>query len=107
MFRRLPNLGGETVNFTIDGRPATARLGDTVAAALLASGMESCRTTPVSGAPRAPYCMMGVCFECLVTIDGIGNRQGCLIPVAEGMAIETQKGARSISSEYSAKGDAA
>ncbi len=107
MFRRLPNLGGETVNFTIDGRPATARLGDTVAAALLASGIESCRTTPVSGAPRAPYCMMGVCFECLVTINGIGNRQGCLIPVAEGMTIETQKGARSIASEYSAKGDAA
>jgi len=107
MFRRLPDLGGETVNFTIDGRPATARLGDTVAAALLASGMESCRTTPVSGAPRAPYCMMGVCFECLVTINGIGNRQGCLIPVAEGMAVETQKGARAIVSESSTKGDAA
>jgi predicted molibdopterin-dependent oxidoreductase YjgC len=51
--------------------------------------------------------MMGVCFECLVTINGIGNRQGCLIPVAEGMAVETQKGARAIASEYSAKGDAA
>ena len=39
----------------------------------------------VSGAPRAPYCMMGVCFDCLVTIDGVGNRQGCLVPVREGM----------------------
>ncbi|KLK90466.1 (2Fe-2S)-binding protein [Microvirga vignae] len=107
MFRRLPDLGGETVTFTIDGHPATARLGDTVAAALLASGIQSCRTTPVSGAPRAPYCMMGVCFECLVTINGIGNRQGCLIPVAEGMVVETQKGARSIASELPAKGDAA
>jgi D-hydroxyproline dehydrogenase subunit gamma len=99
MFRRLPNLGGETVNFTIDGRSATARLGDTVAAALLASGMESCRTTPVSGAPRAPYCMMGVCFECLVTIDGIGNRQACLIPARDGMRVDTQSGARAIAEE--------
>ena len=39
------------------------------------------RATAVSGAPRLPYCMMGVCFDCLVTIDGVGNRQGCLVPV--------------------------
>ncbi len=81
MFRRLPDVGGKTVAFTIDGRSATARAGDTVAAALLAAGVEVCRTTPVSGAPRAPYCMMGVCFECLVTIDGVANRQGCLVAV--------------------------
>ena len=74
--------------FAIDRSTASAvsaRAGDTVAAALLAAGLDHCRTTPVSGAPRAPYCMMGVCFECLVTIDGVGNRQGCLVPVREGM----------------------
>jgi sarcosine oxidase subunit alpha len=38
--------------------------------------------------------MMGVCFDCLVTIDGIGSRQACLVPVREGMAIETQQGKR-------------
>jgi predicted molibdopterin-dependent oxidoreductase YjgC len=96
MFRRLPDAGGERVPFTIDGRPASARAGDTVAAALLANGVEVCRTTPVSGAPRAPYCMMGVCFECLVTVDGVGNRQGCLVLVEAGMRVETQKGARSV-----------
>src|SRR4051794_15881951 len=94
MFRRLPDLGGETIAFTNYGRGATARRGDSVAAALLAAGVEVCRTTAVSGAPRAPYCMMGVCFECLVTIDGIGNRQGCLVALRAGMAVETQKGAR-------------
>lgn len=94
MFRRLPDLGGETIAFTIDGRAATARQGDSVAAALLAAGTEICRRTPVSGAPRAPYCMMGVCFECLVTIDGIGNRQACLVAVSGGMSVETQNGAR-------------
>jgi len=42
---------------------------------------------------------MGVCFECLVTIDGVGNRQACLIPVRDGMQIETQEGARAIAAE--------
>ena len=61
---------------------------------MLAAGIDHCRTTPVSGAPRAPYCLMGVCFDCLVTIDGVGSRQGCLVPVREGMAVETQHGKR-------------
>jgi D-hydroxyproline dehydrogenase subunit gamma len=99
MFRRLPEAAGETIAFTINGARAKARAGDTVAAALLAAGITSCRTTPVSGAPRAPYCLMGVCFECLVTIDGVGNRQACLIPVADGMRVETQQGARAIATE--------
>jgi sarcosine oxidase subunit alpha len=93
MFERV-GAQGANVAITVDGAPVQARAGDTVAAALLAAGMTSTRTTPVSGAPRAPYCMMGVCFECLVTIDDVGNRQGCLVPVSEGMRIETQKGKR-------------
>jgi predicted molibdopterin-dependent oxidoreductase YjgC len=40
--------------------------------------------------------MMGVCFECLVTIDGVANRQGCLVPVAPGMRIETRRGKREV-----------
>jgi len=87
MFRRLHDGEGKPLTFTVDGRSATARAGDTVAAALLANGVEVCRTTPVSGAPRAPYCMMGVCFECLVEIDGIPDRQACMIAAIDGMAI--------------------
>ena len=100
-FRRLPegnaaaSPGGDsTVSLSVDGRTIAARRTDTVAAAMLAAGIHVCRTTPVSGAPRAPYCMMGVCFECLVTVDGMGNRQGCLIPVREGMQVLSQQGKR-------------
>ncbi len=93
MFKRLTD-AGKNVALTLDGRPVECRAGDTVAAALLAAGVDRCRTTPVSGAPRAPYCLMGVCFDCLVTIDGIGSRQACLVPVREGMAVETQSGRR-------------
>jgi predicted molibdopterin-dependent oxidoreductase YjgC len=94
MFKRSPETSGESVAFTLDGKPMTARGGDSVAAALLANGVAHCRTTPVSGSPRAPYCMMGVCFDCLVTIDGVGNKQGCLVPVRAGMAVQTQIGKR-------------
>ena len=97
MFQRLPDAAGGNVTLSVDGKSVTARTDDTVAAALFAAGLVQCRTTPVSGAPRAPYCMMGVCFDCLVTIDGVGNRQGCLVRVREGMAIETQHGKREIS----------
>jgi hypothetical protein len=95
MFKRLPPepaAGGVTI--VIGGVPHTARAGDSVAAAMLAAGVDHCRTTPVSGAPRAPYCMMGVCFDCLVVVDGVGNRQGCLTRVREGMRIEIQRGKR-------------
>jgi predicted molibdopterin-dependent oxidoreductase YjgC len=95
MFRRLPDdTAGSTVTVTVDGERHAARAGDTVAAVLLTSSLGATRVSPVSGQPRAPYCMMGVCFECLVTIDGVGNRQSCLVPVADGMRIETQKARR-------------
>ena len=93
MFRRL-NEKGATLVLKVDGREIRAREGDTVAAALLAAGIKHIRTTPVSGAPRAPYCLMGVCFDCLVTINGVGSRQACLVPVHEGMTVETQRGKR-------------
>ena len=94
MFRRLPEAEGEAVALTVDGRQVRARAGDSVAAAMLAAGLVDCRDTPVSGQPRAPYCLMGVCFDCLVTIDGVPNRQGCLVTVAAGMRVERQRGAR-------------
>ena len=93
MFKRLSETGA-SIALTVDGNPIAARAGDTVAAALMAAGIPQCRTTPVTMSTRAPYCLMGVCFECLVTIDGIGSRQACLIPVREGMQVETQLGRR-------------
>mgnify|MGYP006269363519 CR=1 FL=1 len=97
MFTRLDDhlTPARAIAFTVDGARVVAREGDTLAAALLAAGCLAFRTTPVGAAPRAPYCMMGVCFECLVSVDGMGSRQACLVPVREGMVVETQSGARS------------
>lgn len=94
MFRRLRDAPARALTVTIDGRTVEAREGDSVAAVLLAEGALPTRVSAVTGVPRAPYCMMGVCFECLVTVDGVGNRQGCLVPVRDGMAIETQTARR-------------
>jgi sarcosine oxidase subunit alpha len=97
MFKRLSEPradAGETVSLKVDGKDIRARAGDTVAGAMLAAGVDRFRTTPVTDSPRAPYCLMGVCFDCLVTIDGVGSRQACLVPVREGMSVETQLGKR-------------
>ena len=97
MFRRLPEpdaVHPPAVPVVIDGRTFLARSGDSVAAALLLADCIECRTTPVRGAPRGPYCLMGACFDCLVTVDGQPKRQGCLVPVAYVMRIDTKRPAR-------------
>ncbi|MGE0312202.1 MAG: (2Fe-2S)-binding protein [Lautropia sp.] len=94
MYKRILEHDAAPVSITLDGETVVARAGDSVAAALAAAGVAHTRTTPVTGAPRAAYCMMGVCFECLVRIDGVGNRQGCLVEVREGMKVERQVGTR-------------
>jgi len=82
--------------FTFDGRPCSAAPGDSVAAALLRAGIGAFRTSAPGGRPRGPHCLMGACFDCLVTIDGIANRQGCMVEVAEGMAVQSQHGLRGL-----------
>lgn len=91
-----PDPFGQTLEFTFDGQLMRGRDGDSLAASLLANGVLAFRETPVSGSRRGPYCLMGVCFECLVVIDGVGNRQACLTPLRKGMVVETQHGARSV-----------
>ena len=90
MFRRLENMLRESVRIEFEGQELAALEGDSVAAALLAAGIEPLRQAPVSGAARAPYCMMGVCFECLVEIDGNPHQQACLVTVRDGMVISRQ-----------------
>jgi predicted molibdopterin-dependent oxidoreductase YjgC len=81
------------VRIEFEGEEILACQGDTVAAALLAANHWSFRTTSVSGTPRGPFCMMGACFECLVEIDGVANRQACMVAVRDGMHIKRQAGA--------------
>ena len=94
MFKAVIEQGGARVNVIVNGVKETVPATFTAAAAMLSRDSGATRTTPVSNAPRAPYCMMGVCFECLMEINGVPNQQACLIPVAEGMTINRQYGPR-------------
>jgi predicted molibdopterin-dependent oxidoreductase YjgC len=85
-----------TIHIWFNDQPLSVPAGRSVAAALLAAGVQRFRATTVSGAPRAPYCMMGACFECLVEIDGMPSRQSCLVTVQDGMRIHSQEGARDL-----------
>ena len=97
MFRRLPDAVG-VIAFDFEGTIFEARAGDSVAAALLANGVLAFRTTPISGAPRGPWCLIGNCHECLVEIDGEPNRQACMVEVRAGMRVRRQHGARGAAS---------
>jgi hypothetical protein len=78
--------GGIAGRFSFEGRAVEFAEGDSVAAALLAAGVVAVRESAVSGAPRGPFCLMGVCFDCLVEIGGVG-RQACLVAAEEGLVV--------------------
>ncbi|WP_110650470.1 (2Fe-2S)-binding protein [Salinicola peritrichatus] len=93
MFQRLPDASAMEVTVWLDGEPTRVGATLSVAAAVLQRrGWENFRRHH-DATMRAPLCMMGVCHECLITIDGMPNRQGCLERVKEGMRIETQTAA--------------
>lgn len=105
MFRSLreddgPDMRGTHVTLSVDGEVCTLPSGAPVAGALLHRGSIA-RLTGLSGSPRAPYCMMGVCFECLVEIDGVPNQQACMVAAEDGMVVRRQDGHRTASSASS------
>ncbi len=98
MFKRLDHTNEKTVTITIENRHVEVPESDSVAAAMLATGIVTSRITPDSSTHRGPYCMMGTCFECLVEIDGVPNQQACQTQVREGMNVTIQRGLRDIES---------
>ncbi|MFJ7772038.1 (2Fe-2S)-binding protein [Streptomyces sp. NPDC097107] len=77
---------------TVDGRTTEALPGRTVAAALWAAGITAWRTTRNTDRPRGVFCGIGVCFDCLVTVNDRPNQRACLVPVHPGDVIRTQEG---------------
>jgi aerobic-type carbon monoxide dehydrogenase small subunit (CoxS/CutS family) len=81
-----------SVAFTFDGEPVSAEPGQSVAAALIAAGRRTWRTTRREGRPRGVFCGIGVCFDCLVAIDGQPGQRACLVEARDGQAVTTQRG---------------
>jgi len=72
-----------------DGREVPFRDGQTVGAALMATGIASWRTTRRGGEPRGLFCGIGVCFDCLVTVDAQRDQRACLVPARDGQDVRT------------------
>lgn len=94
MFKQLSDNKAEMLTIELDVESVTVPAGISVAAAMLYLDAAATRQTPVSGSPRAAFCMMGVCFECLMEIDGSPNRRACQVVVTAGMRVRRQLGAR-------------
>lgn len=83
---------GPSVTVTVNGEPLTAYDGETVATALIAAGLHPFRRDK-AGRPRAPYCNMGVCYDCLVYVradDGWRRQRACMTPVRPDMIVLTE-----------------
>lgn len=78
----------EAVTLDVDGRLIQAYPGETIAAALFASGVRTLRTSPRNAEPRGVFCMIGSCQECLVKVDG-RRRLACQVVVGDGMRVVT------------------
>jgi len=90
MFRRLDGALGDDVEISLDGEAVQVPQGIPLAAALLLLDSRPYRLAVLGAAPRAPYCMMGSCFECLVEIDGRRNQRACQVTVTRGMRVARQ-----------------
>jgi predicted molibdopterin-dependent oxidoreductase YjgC len=80
------------ISFTFDGAPHRVIAGHTIAAALIESGVRSWRTTRVSERPRGLFCGMGACFDCLVVVNGQPNMRACMVELADGDDVRSQRG---------------
>jgi predicted molibdopterin-dependent oxidoreductase YjgC len=83
---------GPPFTVTFDGRDIEALPGQTVAAALWTAGVTSWRTTRHESRPRGVFCGIGICFDCLLTVNGRPGQRACLVPLRPGDAIRTQRG---------------
>ncbi len=96
MFKRLQAVApaADDIAIELDGETVTVPAAVSLAAALLYLDAIPTRNTLVSGAARAPFCMMGVCFECLVEVDGVGDQRACQVQVRPGMRVRRQLASR-------------
>lgn len=79
------------VTIMVNGVPTRVREGETVYGALAGTGVLGVRTSRVLKEPRGFFCGMGVCFECLVTVDGVPGQRACMTEVREGMEVITDE----------------
>ena len=85
---RIGEADTQRFTFSLDGEPVEACPGETIAGALLAAGRRTLRRTAKRDEPRGLYCVMGVCWECAVLVDGQTVR-ACLALASPGLGVQS------------------
>ena len=80
------------IKFYFNDQEVIGFIGQSVGAALLAQGDRILRKTRFNEKGRSVFCGIGVCFDCLVVIDGISNQRACITEIKTGMKVQTQVG---------------
>jgi hypothetical protein len=81
------------ITFLFDGQPLPAAVGQSIGAALIAAGHRSWRRTRLGGEPRGIFCGIGICYDCLITVNDRPNRRACVVQARTGDVVSTQQGA--------------
>jgi D-hydroxyproline dehydrogenase subunit gamma len=92
LFQRIAETGRPPVAFTLDGKPQTALVGDTVLTAMLTGGTQL-RRSEFSGEPRAGFCLMGACQDCWVETESGERLRACGTFIQDGMRLVSGSGA--------------
>ena len=79
----------QKITFTFNGQDVSCESGQSIAAALIANGNRELRSTRLGDKPRSIFCGIGVCFDCVVVIDGVANQRSCVIAAKQGMKVES------------------
>ncbi len=79
---------GQPFEIEVDGKLIDAYQGETVATAMLAAGIRSFCEDEYGHSPSRLYCNMGVCQQCLITVDRQPNCQACKTLAQPGMKVE-------------------
>jgi aerobic-type carbon monoxide dehydrogenase small subunit (CoxS/CutS family) len=79
------------INFIFNGSKYTGESGQSIAAALISQGQRVLRTTRFDETPRSIFCGIGICFDCVVVVNGIANQRSCLVEITEGAVIVSKQ----------------
>ena len=81
----------QVIRFSFDGKDFEGAQGQSIAAALIASNQRVLRRTRFEKSPRSIFCGIGVCFDCVVVVDGVANQRSCLVEIKDGMKVESSQ----------------
>jgi predicted molibdopterin-dependent oxidoreductase YjgC len=83
---------GKAIKFTFDGKSLEGLEGEPIAMALKANGIMVHRHTSKRHEPRGIFCAIGRCTDCVMVVDGQANVRTCVVPLIDGMTVQTQHG---------------